>query len=79
MSAWPRQAVNQQMVQAYWHISRLIVEQEQQGQARAEYGKRQLSQLSELLVAAGAGGAEPGQKIYSERVMQTTISAFRFD
>ncbi|MFZ2288329.1 MAG: DUF1016 N-terminal domain-containing protein [Halopseudomonas yangmingensis] len=24
-----RQAVNQQMVQAYWHIGRLIVEQEQ--------------------------------------------------
>ncbi len=27
-----RQAVNQQMVQAYWHIGRLIVEQEQRGQ-----------------------------------------------
>ena len=26
-----RQAVNQHMVQAYWHIGRLIVEQEQQG------------------------------------------------
>lgn len=35
--------------------------------------------LIPLLVAAGAGGAAPGQKIYSERVMQTTISAFRFD
>jgi aromatic ring-opening dioxygenase catalytic subunit (LigB family) len=34
--------------------------------------------LIPLLVAAGAGGEEPGQKIYSERVMQTTISAFRF-
>ena len=27
------------MVQAYWHIGRLIVEQEQQGEAKAEYGK----------------------------------------
>lgn len=44
-----RQAVNQQMVQAYWHIGRLIVEQEQQGQQRAEYGKKQLSQLSKRL------------------------------
>src|SRR5690554_4026774 len=35
--------------------------------------------LIPLLVAAGAGGKEAGQKIYSERVMQTTISAFRFD
>jgi aromatic ring-opening dioxygenase catalytic subunit (LigB family) len=34
--------------------------------------------LIPLLVAAGAGGEERGQKIYSERVMQTTISAFRF-
>ena len=34
--------------------------------------------LIPLLVAAGAAGDEPGQKIYSERVMQTTISAFRF-
>ncbi|EZQ18121.1 DODA-type extradiol aromatic ring-opening family dioxygenase [Halopseudomonas bauzanensis] len=34
--------------------------------------------LMPLLVAAGAGGEEPGQKVYSERVMQTTISAFRF-
>lgn len=41
-----KQAVNQQMVQAYWHIGRLIVEQEQQGQERAEYGKQQLDQLS---------------------------------
>lgn len=34
--------------------------------------------LIPLLVAAGAGGEEPGQKIYSEQVMKTTISAFRF-
>jgi predicted nuclease of restriction endonuclease-like (RecB) superfamily len=44
-----KQAVNQQMVQAYWHIGRLIVEQEQQGQERAEYGKQQLSELSKRL------------------------------
>lgn len=35
--------------------------------------------LIPLMVAAGAGGEAPGQKIYSERVMKTTISAFRFD
>ena len=34
--------------------------------------------LIPLLVAAGAGGDDPGRKIYSERVMQTTISGFRF-
>ena len=35
--------------------------------------------LIPLLVAAGAGSEAPGRKIYSERVMQTAISAFRFD
>jgi aromatic ring-opening dioxygenase catalytic subunit (LigB family) len=35
--------------------------------------------LIPLLVAAGAAGTGRGQKIYSERVMKTTISAFRFD
>ena len=34
--------------------------------------------LIPLLVAAGAGAEDAGQKIYSERVMQTTLSAFRF-
>ncbi|MFV0574690.1 MAG: DUF1016 N-terminal domain-containing protein [Vibrio sp.] len=44
-----KQTVNSTMVQAYWNIGRLIVEQEQQGQVRAEYGKAQLKQLSEHL------------------------------
>jgi predicted nuclease of restriction endonuclease-like (RecB) superfamily len=42
-------AVNSAMVQCYWHIGRLIVEHEQQGQARAAYGKQQLQVLSEQL------------------------------
>ncbi|MGJ0483758.1 MAG: DUF1016 N-terminal domain-containing protein [Methylomicrobium sp.] len=37
------------MVHCYWHIGQLIVEHEQQGQARAAYGKRQLEALSEHL------------------------------
>ncbi|MBV1878924.1 MAG: DUF1016 family protein [Pseudomonadales bacterium] len=44
-----KQTVNSQMVQAYWQIGRLIVEHEQQGQARAEYGKAQLKNLSQQL------------------------------
>jgi predicted nuclease of restriction endonuclease-like (RecB) superfamily len=43
------QTVNSEMVQAYWHIGRLIVEDEQQGQQRAAYGKQQLQHLSEHL------------------------------
>lgn len=46
-----RQVVNRQMVQAYWHVGRLIVEQEQQGKLRAGYGKQQLEQLSTRLQA----------------------------
>ena len=38
--------VNSTMVQAYWHIGQLIVEDEQQGAKRAEYGKQLLQQLS---------------------------------
>ena len=42
-------AVNFAMVQAYWHIGRIIVEHEQNGTLRAEYGKGVLNQLSEQL------------------------------
>ena len=44
-----KKTINHQMVVAYWEIGRLIVEQEQQGQVRAEYGKQQLQQLSKRL------------------------------
>lgn len=44
-----QQSVNNAMVQAYWHIGRLIIEEEQQGQERAAYGQQQLQQLSALL------------------------------
>lgn len=40
------QAVNSTMVQTYWRIGHLIVEDEQQGQSRAEYGKGTLKALS---------------------------------
>jgi len=43
------QTVNSAMVQTYWQIGQLIVESEQQGQVRAEYGKQQLEQLSQSL------------------------------
>ncbi len=44
-----QQTVNTAMVQTYWHIGRLIVEEEQNGNNRAEYGKQQLLILSEEL------------------------------
>ncbi len=42
-------AVNFAMVTAYWNIGKLIVEDEQNGQARAEYGKAVLEDLSAKL------------------------------
>jgi len=42
--AW--QAVNFEMVACYWEIGRLIVEEEQRGAARADYGKRLIRDLS---------------------------------
>src|SRR3989339_991156 len=39
-------AVNSAMVYAYWEIGRVIVEEEQKGKERAEYGANLLKQLS---------------------------------
>ena len=41
--------VNVVMVKAYWQIGRAILEEEQQGDKRAEYGKALLEELAELL------------------------------
>lgn len=42
-------AINHAMVQCYWEIGRMIVEYEQGGEARAEYGKQTLQYLSNKL------------------------------
>jgi predicted nuclease of restriction endonuclease-like (RecB) superfamily len=42
-------AVNVAMVQAYWEIGRIIVEEEQKGAERAEYGKGLIKELSRRL------------------------------
>ena len=42
-------AVNFAMVQAYWQIGRIIVEHEQNGNTRADYGKSVLQELSSRL------------------------------
>lgn len=42
-------AVNFLMVEAYWNIGRLIVEEEQKGKKRADYGSYLIKELSEKL------------------------------
>jgi predicted nuclease of restriction endonuclease-like (RecB) superfamily len=43
------QTVNTTMVQTYWNIGKMIVEDEQQGEERAKYGKQQLEHISQEL------------------------------
>ncbi|WP_232220481.1 DUF1016 N-terminal domain-containing protein [Legionella tunisiensis] len=44
-----QQTVNHTMVQTYWNVGRLIVEHEQKGKNRADYGQQQIKVLSEQL------------------------------
>ncbi len=44
-------AVNFAMVQSYWNIGRLIVEEEQHGRERAEYGTHLISKLAQRLTS----------------------------
>ena len=43
------QGVNSVMVKTYWQVGRRIVEEEQQGEKRAEYGKQIITLLAEDL------------------------------
>ena len=56
----------------------LLSHWEQAPQARQCHPPRAEEHLIPLMVAAGAGYESEGQKIYSEYIMKTTISAFRF-
>jgi len=39
------------MVQAYWNIGRIIVEEEQKGKTKADYGKQLIAELAKRLKA----------------------------
>lgn len=65
-------SVNSAMVQTYWHIGRLIVEDEQGGEARAEYGKQQLEQLSARLTEEFGKGFD----VRNLRNMRSFFQAF---
>jgi hypothetical protein len=55
-----RQTVNTAMVQTYWHIGRMIVEDEQGGQKRAAHGKQVLPALAKRLTQEfGSGFSAP--------------------
>ncbi|MDZ7619208.1 MAG: PDDEXK nuclease domain-containing protein [Patescibacteria group bacterium] len=52
-------AINTAMVAAYWEIGRAIVEDEQQGQQRAEYGQALIAELSRRLRSEFGKGFDP--------------------
>jgi predicted nuclease of restriction endonuclease-like (RecB) superfamily len=66
-------AVNAAMVQAYWQIGRLIVEDEQGGEGRAEYGKGVLEELSRRLTFEFGKGYSV-QTLRNIRQFYTTFS-----
>lgn len=65
-------AVNQAMVNAYWEIGRRIVEEEQGGAGRADYGKKLLKQLSAALTEEFGKGFSV-QNLYSFRQFYLTF------
>jgi predicted nuclease of restriction endonuclease-like (RecB) superfamily len=70
-------AVNATMVAAYWHIGKEIVEEEQRGNKRADYGKRVLQELAgKLIIEFGKGFSLPNLRnmrqfylTYSDRTL----------
>jgi DUF1016 N-terminal domain len=74
-------AVNQTMVYTYYEIGRMIVEDEQQGEERAEYGKQVLKELSRRLTEKfGKGFSEDNlgrmknfYVIYSKQISATLL------
>ena len=69
-------AVNQAMVEAYWNIGRRIVEEEQQGKNRADYGKQLLKQLSAALTSEFGKGFSTGSLYYMRQFYLTFPEIF---
>jgi len=64
-------AVNFAMVTSYWSIGQLIVEDEQNGNERAEYGKAVLEGLSKKLTAEFGKGFDESNLRYMRLFYQT--------
>ncbi len=61
-------SINYELTLAYWHIGRRIVEEEQQGKLRADYGKQLVKELSvKLQLEFGSGFA--AQSLWNMRLL----------
>ena len=63
-------AINSAMVEAYWKMGKRIVEEEQQGQARADYGKQLLKSLSKALTEEFGKGFSVNSLYYYRQFYQ---------
>lgn len=75
--------VNHTMIHAYWNVGRIIVENEQNGNIKAEYGKQILKELSkELRKILGTGFSVSNlfnmRKFYITYPKFQTLSGKRF-
>ncbi len=60
-------AINSAMIQAYWEVGRRIVEEEQDGSARASYGTNLIKTLSRrLTLELGKGFSERSLRQYRQ-------------
>lgn len=57
-------AINSAMVEAYWQMGKRVVEQEQLGKDRADYGSQLLKSLSKELTAEFGKGFSVGSLYY---------------
>jgi len=84
-------AANSVLIMTYWHVGRRIVEEEQHGEKRAEYGKNLLKTLAnEIVPLYGTSYSErnlysmrqmymmfPDMEILNSRVQNLTWTHFR--
>lgn len=69
-------AINSAMVDAYWQMGKRIVEQEQQGKDRADYGSQLLKSLSKELTAEFGKGFSVGSLYYYRQFYLTFPEIF---
>lgn len=68
-------AVNSAAILTYWHIGKRIVEEEQNGEQRAAYGKRLLDSLANKLVPVYGGGFS-ARKLRDYRLFYQSFNDF---
>lgn len=69
-------AINSAMVEAYWQMGKRVVEQEQLGKDRADYGSQLLKSLSKELTAEFGKGFSVGSLYYYRQFCQTFPEIF---